>query len=417
MRMLSLFTGCGGMDIGFHGGFTTRRAFLPADPSGMVCDGLGEGWVRVAPTRFRTVFANDIRLAAKIVYMQNCTDKDFQERCYRTESVLDLVRAHLRGDSVFPDNIDLVIGGFPCQDFSTAGKRMGLASAVSHRGEPIADSCPAEERRGGLFQWYRRVVEIVKPKAFVAENVGGMLSLQEAYDTIRESFATIGAGAYRLLPPRVLQAADFGVPQSRCRLFFIGVRTDALSAAAARAFALPEPDPRFSLFPAVSHCPAARVRMGFMPYASCAQALEGLGEPTEPCDPSHRFFSRAKFRGGGQQGEREIDWYGIAPTVRSEHHGNIEFRRLAAHHGGARTEELAAGLPERRLSVREAALLQTFPPDMQFVIPRVDPATGRERFLVSASEAYRLIGNAVPPILAYRIAHRLDAIWDDMFNV
>ena len=57
----------------------------------------------------------------------------------------------------------------------------------------------------------------------------------------------------------------------------------------------------------------------------------------------------------------------IGPTIRSEHHGNIEYRRLSREHGGIITEELDAGLQERRLTPRECALIQTFPPDYTFV--------------------------------------------------
>lgn len=102
---------------------------------------------------------------------------------------------------------------------------------------------------------------------------------------------------------------------------------------------------------------------------------------------------------------------GIAPTIRSEHHGNIEFRRLSIEHGGKIRNELDTGLKERRLTVRECARLQTFPDDYHFVMPGGD-GYGR----VSASEAYKLIGNAVPPLLAYHIAKRLEGNWDLYFG-
>lgn len=103
----------------------------------------------------------------------------------------------------------------------------------------------------------------------------------------------------------------------------------------------------------------------------------------------------------------------IAPTIRSEHHGNIEFRRLAQEHGGVNTQELIDGLKERRLTPRECALIQTFPPDFKFVMPSNDSCT---RFKVSASGAYKVIGNAVPPLLAYHIAKRIEEIWPIYFK-
>ena len=105
------------------------------------------------------------------------------------------------------------------------------------------------------------------------------------------------------------------------------------------------------------------------------------------------------------QGQSEVSLDRPGPTIRAEHHGNIEYRRLSKSHGG-QSEEIKKGLPERRLSVRECARIQTFPDNYEFVRPGA----------VSASDAYRLIGNAVPPLLAYRLAARLDAVWYEVFK-
>ena len=113
-------------------------------------------------------------------------------------------------------------------------------------------------------------------------------------------------------------------------------------------------------------------------------------------DMSQRFYSKAKYMGKHCQGQLEININGLAPTIRSEHHGNIEFRRLSVEHGGENIEELKAGLKERRLTPRECALIQTFPPDYSFVRYK----KGTNRFAVSQSGAYKVIGNAVPPVLA-----------------
>ena len=113
------------------------------------------------------------------------------------------------------------------------------------------------------------------------------------------------------------------------------------------------------------------------------------------------------------QGQKEIQLNKIGPTIRSEHHGNIEYRRLSAERGGANIEELKKGLEERRLTPRECALIQTFPPDFPFVIRN---GYNKNRFILSASAAYKIIGNAVPPILAYNIAMRLQNIWHQLFK-
>jgi DNA (cytosine-5)-methyltransferase 1 len=104
---------------------------------------------------------------------------------------------------------------------------------------------------------------------------------------------------------------------------------------------------------------------------------------------------------GKMQGQAEVRNDRPGPTIRAEHHGNIEFRRLSQEHGGTN-----AGGPERRLTVRECARIQTFPDDFNFVIP------GK----LSASDGYRAIGNAVPPLLAWRLADRLDEVWDKLFK-
>ena len=101
----------------------------------------------------------------------------------------------------------------------------------------------------------------------------------------------------------------------------------------------------------------------------------------------------------------------VGPTIRSEHHGNIEFRRLSAEHGGKHADELLAGLPERRLSIRECARLQTFPDDYQFILPKTP-----EHASVNASDAYKIIGNAVPCVLAYNIAKNLESKWTLYFG-
>ena len=95
----------------------------------------------------------------------------------------------------------------------------------------------------------------------------------------------------------------------------------------------------------------------------------------------------------------------------SEHHGNIEYRRLSMEHGGKCAKELAEGKKERRLTIRECARIQTFPDNYRFVTSARKGEPG-----ISASEAYKLIGNAVPPLLAYHIAKRIEDNWDKYFR-
>jgi len=143
------------------------------------------------------------------------------------------------------------------------------------------------------------------------------------------------------------------------------------------------------------------------------ELFANIKEPEKSDDLSQQFYSKAKFMGKHCQGQIEIKPDGISPTIRAEHHGNIEFRRLSKKNGGILTKELSKGLKERRLTPRECALIQTFPPDYEFVIANKQGRKGS--YLVSPSKAYKVIGNAVPPLLAYNLAKRIENVWDLYF--
>ena len=170
-------------------------------------------------------------------------------------------------------------------------------------------------------------------------------------------------------------------------------------------------DSTYNPYPKPSH--AYTVKGGDLKSpVTLASIFKGLPEPDESTDPSQKFYSKAKYMGKHCQGQTEINLNCISPTIRAEHHGNIEFRRLSVANGGKQLEELLnKKLKERRLTPRECALIQTFPPDYDFVIPM-----SGNRFFVSPSSAYKIIGNAVPPLLAYHIAKRIEKIWNLYFN-
>lgn len=162
--VLSLFSGCGGMDLGFTN------------------------------AGFEIVWANDINKSAAYTYRENIgnhiIEKDIKE-IKKNE---------------FPDNIDVVIGGFPCQGFSMAGKR------------------DINDERNQLYKEMKRVVDIVKPKYFIAENVRGLLSMLkgEVIKHIIKDFTLIG---YKV-DFKLLYAPFFRVPQERYRVFIIGNRIE-----------------------------------------------------------------------------------------------------------------------------------------------------------------------------------------------
>lgn len=105
----------------------------------------------------------------------------------------------------------------------------------------------------------------------------------------------------------------------------------------------------------------------------------------------------------------EVNLQGQGPTIRAEHHGNIEFRRLSVKNGGRNTRELNKKMPERRLSVRECAMIQSFPNDYEFVF-------NKGQYKINSSEGYKVIGNAIPPLLGFAISTHLNKIWKDLFG-
>lgn len=409
-RVLSLFSGCGGMDIGFEGNFICLKRSINTDlHPDWIKERLGE-WVRVVDTGFETVFANDIRPDAKaawVSYFENRFD-NANDR-YHIGSIVDLVKMVKSGEKVFPDNIDIVTGGFPCQDFSVSGKRKGFNSEKNHNGGKLEVGEPTEESRGQLYMWMREVISIVQPNIFIAENVKGLTTLEDAKEIIETDFSNAADGGYLVIPARVLNAANYGVPQSRERVIFYGIKRKALKKEALDALLDITSNIEYDPYPAPTHSVNIQEEKLY-PFVTCYEALKGLPEPDNAYDISQTKYSKAKYMPNGQ-GNIEIKMDSISPTIRSEHHGNIEFRRLSAENGGKHTEELLQGLKQRRLTVRECARIQTFPDDYQFILPKT-----KENKAVSASNAYKIIGNAVPCVLGYNIAMRLASIWDLYFT-
>lgn len=406
LRMISLFSGCGGMDIGFEGNFRCLKKSINTNlhPE-WISEDNGE-WILTAPTRFETVFANDIRPDAKAAWVTYFTKRRTNaNELYKLDSIVDLVKRAKLGEKIFPDNVDIVTGGFPCQDFSIAGKRRGFNSKQSHSGNKLSVNEPTIENRGNLYMWMREVVTITEPKLFIAENVKGLTNLGDVKEIIEHDFAEAGQGGYLVIPARVLYAPDYGVPQSRERVIFFCFRKNALTEAAKVALEQNTIPTKFDPYPEKTH------GLKRTATVTCADAFIGLDEPDKTADLSQSKYSKAKYMGRHCQGQAEIKLDSVGPTIRAEHHGNIEYRRLNLEHGGKHYDELNAGLQERRMTVRECARLQTFPDDYEFILKKTELNSS-----VSASDAYKIIGNAVPCVLAYNIAKNIESKWSLYFE-
>lgn len=400
MRVLSLFSGCGGMDLGFEGGFLAHKSTVNEKIYKNI-EKFDDDYVLLEKTGFNTVFANDILPFAKsawVNYFSRHTDSP--EKIYHLESIVNLVEEYDKGNFRFPNDIDIVTGGFPCQDFSLAGKRKGFDSNKDHNG--IIYDEPTEATRGKLYLWMKKVIEIVKPKIFIAENVKGLTLLENVKEIIQEDFRNIDQG-YIVLDAKILNAKDYGVAQNRERVIFIGISKRYANLKILNDIVSKKENSLYYPYPKATHGNDKSLPS----HTTLKDILGNIPEPEYSTDKSQQSYSKARlFK--NTQGNSEINFYGQAPTIRAEHHGNIEFRRLSQENGGKIIDEYH--LEQRRLTVRECALIQSFPPDYDFVFNKGNNNS------VSASAAYKIIGNAVPPLLGYAIAVHLKSIWNDLFK-
>jgi DNA (cytosine-5)-methyltransferase 1 len=345
LRLVSLFSGAMGLDLGLEAvGF---RTVLAADNM---------------PAAVETISRNRPRLPLH--------DGDIR----------DLSGAQVRSLTELGDaEVDLLAGGPPCQSFSTAGKRLG-----------------GDDRDNGPLVFdFVRLIDELRPRAFLVENVKGILSAslvwrQLPYNNngkpidehhgslLRELVRRVEALGYSI-GYETLNAADFGVPQIRARVFFSGFRDGS-----APRFPEPSHSERRSLFTS--------------PWRTLGAALKGLRDDDSHCNK----FSERKLKylrmvpAGG-------NWRDLPERIQRESMGQAFYakggrcgywRRLAfdrpcptilTEPQNASTS-LCHPVEDRPLTVRECARVQTFPDHWQFC--------GR------GADQYRLVGNAVPPLLA-----------------
>ena len=284
------------MDLGFRGGFSVFGSKYAEHP-------------------FKIIWANELNQAACRTYRRNLDEN------IHCGDIWDFIPQ-------LPTSADVLIGGFPCQDLSINGKGLGING-----------------KRSSLYSAMVEAIKIVKPKVFVAENVKGLLlkTRRDSFLQIMKDFNSLGYDVSHQL----YHAADYGVPQSRERVFIVGTLKNV------EKFAPPEPE------------------LLKENWITASQAIGDL-ESKEIDESVNHVWSAANV--SGEQGNRRLIADRPGFTIRAECHGNIQF-----HYS----------LP-RRISMREAARIQSFP----------------DKFIFDSKlrETERQVGNAVPPVLAWHIA-------------
>lgn len=304
--VVSMFSGCGGMDFGFLGGF----------------EFLGEYYKRLP---FKVLQAYDNEPKAIETYKLNIDDH---------ATVCDLTET----DPTTIPSCDVLLGGFPCQDFSSCGPKVGF-----------------DGKRGKLYRIMVDYAATHQPAVVVAENVPYLAKLSngELLQTIIEEFEEIGyvMRVWELFCP------DFGLPQNRTRLFIVGVRSDIAEANG------------FPYGPEPTH---------FMRHVTIDDAIGDLSkvEDESVCNQSQYFVATKATKGAGQGDQVSVRGE-VSYAVRANPKARVHF-----HYE----------LP-RRLTVRECARLQSFPDEFAFPF--------------STSNNMMQIGNAVPPIVAHKVASEI----------
>jgi DNA (cytosine-5)-methyltransferase 1 len=296
MKVVSLFSGAGGLDLGL---------------------------IKAGHT---IVWANDFDEDAVKTYKLNVGD----------HIVLGDIKTIK--NSQIPD-CDVVVGGFPCQGFSLANlKRDG------------------SDERNTLYKEFVRVVKAKKPKCFIAENVKGILSIEngEVIKRILSDFSSLGYDVdYKLF-----NTANFGVPQIRQRVIIAGVKKTI-----GKKFPFPTP----------THTKDS--------WVSIKSAIDHFPEPNDSADIPNHICSKYKVTIRNFTGHRKTDPDKPSPTVLARGNGKGGVCAIPHYNGS------------RRLSVRESASIQTFPEKFVFV--------------GSLNSMYRQIGNAVPVEFARKLGESL----------
>lgn len=278
--------------------------------------------------------------------------------------------------SSYRDNVDVVTGGFPCQAFSYAGKKLGLNDA-----------------RGTLFYEFARVVQEVNPLICIGENVRGLIS-HDRGRTLQGMISILDEIGYKVLPVQILKAVKYRVPQKRERLIMVGIRKDVNV-----NFSYPKEYKRiYSLADALKKgglysCDVPK--SGGAKYPDYKKRVLDLIPPGGywrdlPEELQKEYMGGSFYLGGGKTGmARRISWDEPSLT-------------LTCSPAQKQTERCH---PEetRPFTVREYARIQTFPDDWEF--------SG------SVAQQYKQIGNAVPVNMGQEIGYSIVRFLNEYYSL
>lgn len=323
--VVSFFTGCGGMDLGLEAaGFAHAAAF---EHNELFCKTLRHNrpdWNVFGPP----THSGDVSQFEVVV-----------------DALSGLIRAPFDG---------LFVGGPPCQPFSIAANQR-----FSKAGKNFKRVGFSHETNGNLLMDFLRLVLEFRPKAFAVENVPGLRDL-DGGEQLRCAIEELLSAGYRVEEPFVLDAADYGVPQQRLRLFVVGTR-------ARKKFRHPVPS-------------LAQVGAGSVLCSTIAKKISNHETRAHNAESILRYM---QLDYGRRDELGRVDR--LDPSLPSK-------TVIAGGTNGGGRSHLHPEIP-RTLSVRECARLQTFPDNYEFI-----GATARQ---------FTQVGNAVPPVLAAQIGAKI----------
>ena len=318
MKVVSLFAGCGGLDLGFE------------------------------KAGFEVVWANEYDSSIHATYRLN----------HPKTRLCTLDIREIRSKDI-PD-CDGIIGGPPCQSWSLGGKSLGI-----------------EDDRGKLVYDYIRIVKDKKPKFFIMENVPGMVTPRHinAFNVFLDLFRSAGY----VVKYELMNAADFQIPQERQRVIIVGIRNDL---DVEYLFPTKLDSMPVTLFRAIGDLKVTPTPYNNERVSAESNAIPNHDYYTGPYDS--KFMARNRVR----------EWDELSFTIQAQAKNEpLHPQAPKMVYVSPQERRFVKGKEHlyRRLSVRECARIQTFPDGFKFVYDHV-------------SDGYKMVGNAVPPRLAYYIA-------------